>query len=167
MKKIFFFLKSKPLHAISIKSSDYMERFSHLIRAKQETGNIYKFLCSYGIYTIWEVQLYLPTNISMHGNSEHACWQKQVLAKNVRGSQTFYIKFKILHCSNKAVVCFKLCIIILAETCPSQIIFQRQSNPQVIFRDFLFCFVCLGKVTSYFGNKVTNKLLKFILKEEI
>lgn len=63
-KNIFFF-KPKPLDAISIRSSDYMERFSHLTKAKQELGSIHKLLHSYGMYIIWEVQLCLPTNISM------------------------------------------------------------------------------------------------------
>lgn len=58
-------------------------------------------------------------------------------------------------------------LLFLLKTCPSHITFQRENNSQVTFTDFLFSFAFLGKVTSYFGNKVTNTLLLFILKEEI
>lgn len=50
-KNTFFFVP-KTLAALHIKSSDCMESFSHPTRARQEPGNISRFLCSYGMNTI-------------------------------------------------------------------------------------------------------------------
>lgn len=88
----FFFFNPKILRAVIIRSSDCMERISHLTRAEQKSGNIHRLLNSYGMYTIWEVQPCPPTNISMQRNSKHMCWQNQAVTKDVRGSYTFYSK---------------------------------------------------------------------------
>lgn len=47
--------------------------------------NIHKVLHLHGKYTVWEVQLCSPTNISMQENLEHTCWQKPAVTKDVRG----------------------------------------------------------------------------------